>query len=192
MRLNDPYVDSIEFEGEVYPLNLSFNRVLDVFDVLRDDVLSEVEKAYTAIVILTGEENIPFPVYIDMWLTIKEEYIDSSEEDEKTYDLQGNPLPKPRSNEASPRLIDFRKDAEYIFASFLQAYGLNLLREHENLTWSEFKALLNALPDDTIMQRVIEIRQWKPQKGESSEHKKKMRKLQQKYQLLDREEEDDG
>lgn len=192
MRLNDPVIDSFEFEGVVYPLNLAFNRVLDVFDVLEDDVLTDFEKAYTAIVILTGREDVSFPTYVDLWLAIKEDYIDTSQDEEKSYDLKGNPLPKPKSDENRKLLIDFKKDAEYIFASFWQAYGINLLHEQDKLTWSEFKALLNALPDNTIMQQIIDIRQWKPQKGETSEHKQKMRKLQRKYQLVAREEVDNG
>ena len=192
MRLNDPIVDSVEFEGVIYPLNLAFNRVLDVFDVLEDDVLTDFEKAYTAIAILTGREDVAFPTYVDLWLAIKEDYIDASQDEDKAYDLKGNPLPKPKSDENQKLLIDFKKDAEYIFASFLQAYGINLLYEQDKLTWSEFKALLNALPDNTIMQQIIDIRQWKPQKGETSEHRQKMRKLQRKYQLVDREEVDNG
>ena len=63
------------------------------------------------------------------------------------------------------KLIDFEQDAEYIYASFLQAYGINLLEVQNKLTWTEFKALLNALPDNTIMQQIIEIRAWKPEHG---------------------------
>lgn len=31
MKLNDPLVESFEFRGEIYPIDLSFNKVLDVF-----------------------------------------------------------------------------------------------------------------------------------------------------------------
>ena len=85
-------------------------------------------------------------------------------------------------------LIDFEQDAEYIYASFLQAYGINLLKSQNRLTWTEFKALLNALPDNTIMQQIIEIRAWKPEYGGD---KNKMRKLQAKYSL-GKEGEDNG
>ena len=37
MKLNDPLVESFEFRGEIYPIDLSFNKVLDVFDVIDDD-----------------------------------------------------------------------------------------------------------------------------------------------------------
>lgn len=44
MKLNDPLVKSFEFRGETYSINLSFNKVLDVFDVIDDDFLNETEK----------------------------------------------------------------------------------------------------------------------------------------------------
>lgn len=191
MRLNDPLIDSFEFEGVIYPINLSFNRVLDVFDVIADDLLTDFEKAQVSIEILMGIRDIEFEKVIALWIYIKENFIDISEVEEQLLDLHGNPIPKPTKT-SEPKLIDFREDAEYIYASFLQAYNLNLFSQQDKLTWVEFRALVNALPDNTIMQRIIEIRQWKPKKGESEEYRANMRKLKSKYRLDDGEEEDDG
>lgn len=192
MRLNDPLYDSFEFDGVVYPLDLSFNKVLDVFDCLRDDVLSDFDKAQTCVGIVTGNFDIEFPLVVDLWIHIREQFIDSKEDDEIQYDLRGNPMPKAKSNENSPRLIDLEKDAEYIYASFQQAYGINLLKAQNKLLWQEFKALLNSLPDNTIMQQIMQIRAWKPRSGESSEYKQEMRRLKAKYRLEEGEEEEDG
>ncbi|HEM4769335.1 TPA: hypothetical protein U1041_002266, partial [Streptococcus suis] len=52
MRLNDPLYDSFEFDGVVYPLDLSFNKVLDTFDCLRDDLLSELDKVQSCVGII--------------------------------------------------------------------------------------------------------------------------------------------
>lgn len=60
------------------------------------------------------------------------------------------------------------------------------------MSWIEFKALLNALPEDTIMQRIIAIRQWKDDGKGDKEYRDNMRKLKAKYSLDDGEEEDDG
>lgn len=192
MRLNDPLIDSFEFGGVVYPINLAFNRVLDVFDVLADDVLNDFEKAQVAIQILLDREEILYPLYVDLWLYIKENFIDLTDKEEVMLDLHGNPIPRPKKKSSEPKLIDFSRDAEFIYASFLQAYKMNLFECHDKLSWMEFKALVNALPDDTIMQRIIEIRQWRPKKGESEEYRVNMRKLKNKYRLVQREEEEDG
>ncbi|MCB8509062.1 bacteriophage Gp15 family protein, partial [Enterococcus faecalis] len=44
---------------------------------------------------------------------------------------------------------------------------------------------LESLPDDTILAKIIQIRTWEPQKGESAREKSRMKKLQKKYALPD-------
>ncbi|MEG3267622.1 Gp15 family bacteriophage protein [Streptococcus suis] len=192
MRLNDPLYDSFEFDGVVYPLDLSFNKVLDTFDCLRDDLLSDLDKVQSCVGIITGNFDVEFSLAIDLWLHIRKNFIDSQEDDEVQYDRQGNPMPQIKNEETGPRLMDLEKDAEYIYASFLQAYGINLLKVQNQLSWQEFKALLNSLPDNTVMQQIVQIRAWKPSSGESSDYRQKMRQLQAKYRLDDGEEEEDG
>lgn len=56
------------------------------------------------------------------------------------------------------RVIDFSIDADYIYASFRQAYGIDLMSD--DLHWFEFLALLKSLPEETIMRRIISYRQY--------------------------------
>lgn len=56
----------------------------------------------------------------------------------------------------------------------------------------EFQALLNALPDDSIMSKIIQIRTWQPKGGESQDYLDEMNKLQKKYSLNQEEVEVDG
>lgn len=63
----------------------------------------------------------------------------------------------------SKKHFDFEQDAEYIFASFLQAYGIDLFERldldgQKPLHWCEFMALFKALPEDTRMSQIISIR----------------------------------
>lgn len=58
MRLNDPLPSSFEFEGKEYPLNLAFDRVLDVFDVLSDDEVNLPDKVEICIKILVGDVEL--------------------------------------------------------------------------------------------------------------------------------------
>lgn len=75
---------------------------------------------------------------------------------------------------------------KYIYASFRQI-GINLFEEQGKLSWEEFQALLESLPDDTVLAKIIQIRTWKPSKGESTEEKARMKELQKKYALSDAE-----
>lgn len=101
-------------------------------------------------------------------------------------------MPVVKEKEDNKKVIDLSLDAEFIYASFRQTYQINLLKEQNRLSWIEFKALLNALPDDTVMQRIIAIRQWEDDGEGSKKYRDNMRKLKAKYSLDDGEEEDDG
>jgi hypothetical protein len=48
-------------------------------------------------------------------------------------------------------VIDFEQDADYIYADFLTAYGIDLTDENMSLHWWQFVALLRALPESTSM-----------------------------------------
>ncbi|GGB26867.1 hypothetical protein GCM10011409_00220 [Lentibacillus populi] len=188
MRLNDPLVTSFAFEGKEYAIDLSFDNVLDVFDYLNDKTLRDYEKAEICLALLLGDQSFDKAITIDLWNHVYESFIHIESKQPIEYDRKGNPMPV--KEDENKNFIDLDKDAEYIFASFQQAYGMNLYREQRKLHWHEFQSLLNGLPSDTIMQRIIQIRMWKPSKGESTEYKQSMRDLQKIYALDDEEPEE--
>src|SRR5690606_1279593 len=53
---------------------------------------------------------------------------------------------------------DLEKDAEYIYASFMHDYGIDLFEQQGKLHWRKFKALLVGLSDDSMFKRVVAIR----------------------------------
>lgn len=63
-----------------------------------------------------------------------------------------------KGEEDTSPIIDFKLDADYIYSSFLQAYGINLLQS--SMHWFEFMALFKSLPEETIMRKIIEYRQY--------------------------------
>lgn len=52
--------------------------------------------------------------------------------------------------------LDYRCDADYIVGAFQQAYNIDLTAD--KVHWWRFKALLHALPPETPMGRIMEIR----------------------------------
>jgi|SRR5690625_609781 len=185
MRLNDPLVTSFSYDGKEYEIDLAFDNVLDVFDVLDDETLRGYEKAEICLSLLVGETFTGLEA-VEMWNYVYEKYIKIESKKPIEYDLKGNPMPV-QEDEETERFIDFEQDAEHIYASFRQAYGMNLYEQQGKLSWKEFQALLSGLPSDTIMQRVIQIRLWKPSKGDTAEYRENMRKLQKIYALNDME-----
>lgn len=184
MRLNDPLINSFIYKGKEYTIDLAFDNVLDVFDVLDDEGLRTYEKAEICLALLLDDQEYSQNELMDLWDHIHENYIKRKAKEPVQYDLEGNPMPV-NNDEEKEGFIDLEQDAEYIFASFKQAYNINLYKEQGSLHWHEFSALLNGLPSDTIIQRVIQIRLWKPSKGDTSEQRESMRKLQRIYALHD-------
>ena len=118
--------------------------------------------------------------------SVFEEHISLSdvEDNHVEYDLAGNPMKATASDDTKQRApYDIRYDGDYIYASFLQAYNMDLFDMQGRLHWRKFNALLSGLPEGTKLMEVIKIRKWKPQKGDSTEYKEEMRKLQKDYAL---------
>jgi len=188
LDLSRKLTDKLVIDDEEFPLNLSFDNVLRLFEMWRDEDVPEFVKPHFGIRILTGETLEDFTVeeMSEVFNEVFEEHISLStvEDNHVEYDLAGNPMKTTASNgkqEQAP--YDIRYDGDYIYASFLQAYGIDLFDVQGELHWKKFNALLSGLPEGTKFMEVVKIRKWKPQKGDSAEYKEEMRKLQKDYAL---------
>lgn len=188
LDLSRKLTDTLVIDDKEFPLNLSFDNVLRLFEMWRDEDVPEFVKPHFGIRILTGETLEDFTVeeMSEVFNEVFEEHISLStvEDNHVEYDLAGNPMKTTASSgkqEQAP--YDVRFDGDYIYSSFLQAYGIDLFDVQGQLHWRKFNALLSGLPEGTKLMEVIKIRKWKPQKGDSSEYKEEMRRLQKDYAL---------
>lgn len=184
MRLNHALPRLYEYEGKQVEIDLSFDNVLDIFDVLQMKHLLEKDLVELVIILLFGEGVILPKDYIVVWKDVFEKYMKPTKSKPAKYDIAGNPMPDPEKNDEIT--LDLQQDAEYIYASFIQAYNINLFERQQDLHWLEFRALLQGLPEDTIMKQIMSIRGYVPDKNDSSEYKKQMKKLQTIYKLEER------
>lgn len=188
LDLSRKLTDKLVIDDEEFPLNLSFDNVLRLFEMWRDEDVPEFVKPHFGIRILTGETLEDFTVeeMSEVFNEVFEEHISLStvEDNHIEYDLAGNPMKTTASNSKQEQApYDIRYDGDYIYASFLQAYGIDLFDVQGELHWKKFNALLSGLPEGTKFMEVIKIRKWKPQKGDSAEYKEEMRRLQKDYAL---------
>lgn len=65
----------------------------------------------------------------------------------------------PRLEDQSESLLDMDIDADYIYAAFLQVYGIDLLEV--DMHWHKFSALLGSLPQGTMLTDIIGYRGYK-------------------------------
>lgn len=178
MRLNDPLKNTLTFDGVKYSVNMSFNNILDVLDVLKDSRLFMGMKLKIIIKLLFGRETLlPKEYWWEAWKIVKENWIDVASKESVQYDIMGDPMPVERAAST----LDFELDAKYIYASFRFA-GINLYQEHGKMHWEEFQALLESLPEDSIIQRIRSIRS-QSYEGLSSKQKQELMKLKARYAL---------
>lgn len=72
-------------------------------------------------------------------------------------DFFANPNSTPNTNGGGrERIIDYIEDGEYIVASFMQAYGIDLTEC--DMHWHLFKALFVGLPDETKIKQIMSMR----------------------------------
>ena len=72
-----------------------------------------------------------------------------------------NETPNYRDAGEGARVVDYVSDGEYIVASFMQAYGIDLTDPGLEMHWHLFKALFGGLPADTKMARIVAWRAWR-------------------------------
>lgn len=133
----------IDVGGVCYALNLSFDRVLAAFELLCSD-------EYT--------DDDAFDILFD-WFVIKPSPKDTHTRAvvvNEIFDRLINFDKSSKSDESET--ISFSQDAPYIYAAFRQAYGIDLFAQQGRLQWWEFMALLSAIPSDTRLCDIIDIR----------------------------------
>jgi hypothetical protein len=73
-----------------------------------------------------------------------------------------NPTPKNISSTSTDRIVDYIEDGEYIVASFMQDYGIDLTTC--DMHWHRFKALFVGLSDNTKIKQIMSMRAYKKNK----------------------------
>jgi hypothetical protein len=146
--LTDELPEKIKIDGEEIKINTDFRNVLLYFRLLKDKDLDETEKLEISINLFFSSVPKDLETAIKY---INEEYIPN--------------LPMRKARKTGQRfsekpVFDFGQDADLIFASFWQAYKINLSKE--KMHWKIFKALFDGLGEDTALRRVMEFRRMKP------------------------------
>lgn len=136
MKLFERLPDSVVYKKKTYRLNLSFDRVLQFFDI-QEQPFSDEEKLDLALFLFvkTRHKNDPYLLQSVLNLIFDKKH----QADQK-------------------KSFDFVQDAKYIYSSFMQAYNIDLFDQQNKLHWWKFVALLNGLPADTRLMEIIRIR----------------------------------
>ena len=173
LDLSRKLTDKLVIDDEEYALDLSFDTVLKMFEMMRDEDIPEYVKPHFAIRMLISPS---------LEGETREEKAKAFNDAFEDYSIEELSKVFKSVFEEHISLADV-KNNHVEYESFLQAYGIDLFDVQGKLHWKKFNALLSGLPEGTKFMEVIKIRKWKPQKGDSAEYKEEMRRLQKDYAL---------
>lgn len=138
MKLQDRLPEGVTVDGKFYKCNFDFRNVLEMIDILSRQDLMKDAKEYNALKCV-----MKHPKNTRKVLDAVKELLFASK-------------PQKDTQTETKKLTDFVQDAALIRAAFLQAYGIDLYKEH--LHYLEFRELLNSIPEGSRYAEVISIR----------------------------------
>lgn len=137
----------IIFKDHEYVLDLAFDTVLNVKRMYTEKLLDDAELLVESLRIF----EIPERTISRLDWQERAELLEQIFREK----IAGRPRPKMGAQKI---LFNFEEDGEYIYASFMQAYGIDLIDQHGKLPWSRFMALFEGLPSKTKIKEVMRIR----------------------------------
>lgn len=138
--------DSIWYGGKEYLLDLAYDSVLNVQRLFKDEMLSDLDHIEGA---------------LEIFCRNKTGHLKPAQKAELLTEIitQHIHIKKRRPiHSIERRAFDFELDGEYIYASFMQAYGIDLIDQQGKLSWRKFIALFEGLPSDTKIKEIMRIR----------------------------------
>lgn len=147
--LTDIPCNKVITDKSKFVINPAYDTVLEVQKLYKEDTLTEFEKIDQALKMLVRNKwnlRLLNPEEKQKLLSvITKRYV----EVEKRPQIKKSPFP----------VLDFEKDGDYIYASFMQAYKIDLIEEQGRLPWKKFLYLFNGLPADTKIKQIMRVRQ---------------------------------
>lgn len=185
--LTDILPTDVEINGTIHQIDLSFDNVLAVIDLLNDNEVNDAQQITAGLYMLLGI-NLDYPLQeqANIFVMLFDTFINNEQQDDVEYDLEGNPMPQMQEDDDEV-LYDMKQDAQYIYASFLQCYSMDLFEQQGKLHWWKFKALLSGLSEDTKFKKVLEIRQMELPTGKGTgKQREAIKKIKRAYALKER------
>lgn len=173
--LIDELPESVEIESVEYEINTDF-RISILFELLMQDPdINDEEKIEKALELYFIK--IPPIEYISEAVDIIMDFYSCGKDK-----LISNG--RTTSKGKSKQIYSFEVDADYIYAAFLDQYGIDL-QDIEYLHWWKFKALFNALKEDNKIVKIMGYRSINITNDMSKHEKEFYKKMKELYKLPD-------
>ena len=165
------YPEYIQDNDKRYKINTDFRIAIQCNSIIADETISDFERTLAVIYKLFGEEAL---CDYDNYETIIQKAF--------TYLCCGKDI---RESNEEPDM-DFEADMDYIEASFMSDYGIDL--SNTKMHWWKFYNLLNGLSDSElgnccVLNRIRNLRTYDTSKIKDSKEKNKIEKAQKQFSL---------
>lgn len=184
-----PLDDVVVINGKEYTVDMSFDNIMRFYDMMNDDKLTDFEKVAVGLVMLIDLElDYNIEEQYKILLQIVEEKIQSKSTDNRLVDIAGNVMDtsklKQKDTDEPEKQYDLKQDSNYIYASFMQDYGIDLFEQQGKLHWLKFQSLLTGLTEETKFKKVLEIRMMDLPTGKgTNKEREKIKELKKIYAL---------
>ena len=170
--LIDELPRSVTVDGERYGISWGFRTSLLFEMLMQDPDYTDEEKLCQAMELYYPET---MPTDMGKGLQAALEFYQCGEEETSDSEIQ-------RLRKRSP-VYSFEQDAPYIYAAFLEQYGIDLNAiESKDLHWWKFSALFHSLGEDRKISRIMYYRDVEL-KGKSKSEQKFLSEMKQRYAL---------
>jgi hypothetical protein len=161
------YPTAIEVDGKAYAINPGYKHALACYVCINDREIDDTERTLGVLGLLYKEQ----PRNTKLALAQAVKYLQLGREH------------RPREEDAA-RDLDFTKDMHYIRSSFRSDYGIDL-NTREDMHWWEFYELLQGLTDDSILNRVRDLRNYDATKVKDPQLRARIQRAQEDVALDD-------
>ena len=141
MLLHEKMIDSIEYNSKTFSVDFSFNKILSVYELFKDDDFDDLEKI-----------NIAYDILVKNYKNV------DLETKSRVMDAIFKEIQQKKSSSDKKPSFCFVQDANYIFSSFYKDYGIDLIEFQDKLHFEKFIALFGGLSEKTIIKKIIDIR----------------------------------
>lgn len=128
------YPEYIEIEGKKYKINTDFRYAIECNRIAEDKNIGEFERALAVIYTLFGDDGLDTPQHYEKLLKLGLKYLKCGKEDNNVND--------------SKKDMDFIQDMDYIEASFMSDYHMDL--STTQMHWWKFMNLMNGLSNSEM------------------------------------------
>ena len=158
------YPEYAEIDGKEYKIDTSFRTALKCFEVIEDETITDYERGLAVIYLLF--DFIP-KKNLEKFLMKAKFFLECGREENKKSDGKID--------------MDFTQDKKYINASFMSDYHIDLSKE--DLHFWQFIELIEGLSENTILNRIRELRNYDLSEIKDPKERSKVEKAQKEVSL---------